>query len=127
MSGFHQSGVNVEGLDWIPTGSHRASIAAVLEGMVDLAPIDSTVLALERRADPRRLAQLVEIAVFGPLPSPPVVITGALRAQGDRLRELLSSLHESAAGRSILTLGGLERYVAVDDRLYDSVRAIDRF
>ncbi len=125
LSGFHTGGIDVERLEWIPTGSHRASIAAVLEGAVDLAPIDSTVLALERLADPRRLAPLAEIAVFGPLPSPPVVVTGDLRAQGDRIRELLTGLHESAEGRSILALGALERYEAVDDGLYDSVRAID--
>ena len=49
---LRELGIDPDGYDWVRTGSHHNSLRALLRGEVEAAPIDSTVLALELRADP---------------------------------------------------------------------------
>ena len=72
---LRELGIDPDIYDWVPTGSHHNSLRAVLRGEVEAAPIDSTVLALEQRADPA-LAALTRIARLGRMPSPPVALVG---------------------------------------------------
>src|ERR1700712_960753 len=45
-------GIDPDGYDWVATGSHRNSLHALQRGELEAAPIDSTLHALELRADP---------------------------------------------------------------------------
>ena len=49
---LRELGIDPDGYVWVRTGSHRNSLRALLRGEVEAAPIDSTVLALELRAEP---------------------------------------------------------------------------
>jgi ABC-type phosphate/phosphonate transport system substrate-binding protein len=110
--------------DAVETGSHRNSLARLVSGEIDAAGIDSTVLALEARADPA-IAALRVLERLGPAPIPPVVLLNGDAALAGRLRDALVSLDQHVLGRRALELGMVERYVAVSDGDYDVVREMD--
>ncbi len=117
-------GIDPDDYDWVRTGSHHASLAALLRGEVEAAPIDSTVLTLERRADPA-LAALARIARLGHMPSPPVALVGGDAGLAASLRTALTTLARSEEGRAALALGAVQRFDAVGDADYAPVRAAD--
>jgi ABC-type phosphate/phosphonate transport system substrate-binding protein len=117
-------GVDPDSYAWVRTGSHRNSLRALLRGEVEAAPIDSTLWALELRADPE-LGTLERIARLGELPSPPVALAGGDAGLATALREALTSLGDSPAGRSALALGAVKRFDAMSDADYAPVRAAD--
>jgi ABC-type phosphate/phosphonate transport system substrate-binding protein len=119
--GLAQRGIDPDAITWIATGSHRASLRLLAAGELDAAPIDSTVLALERRSSPA-LARLPVLDRFGPMPAPPVVVLGAGPCEVADLRRRLLALPTTAAGRRALALGGVRRYVAVTASDYAPVR-----
>ena len=108
----------------VVTGSHHRSLALLAADELDAAAIDSTVLTLEARADPA-IAALPVLERLGPAPIPPVVLLGGDAGLARALREALTSLERSQAGRGALALGAIERYVVVEDADYDPVRALD--
>ena len=81
---LRELGIDPDSYVWVRTGSHRNSLRALLRGEVEAAPIDSTVLALELRADPA-LAALRRIARLGHMPSPPVALVGGDAGLADSL------------------------------------------
>jgi phosphonate transport system substrate-binding protein len=117
-------GIDPEAFDWVATGSHRNSLRALQRGEIDAAPIDSTVRALETRADPA-LGELRRIARLGRMPSPPVALVGDDEGLARALRAALAALHEEQAGRAALALGAAQRFDAVGDADYAPVRAAD--
>jgi phosphonate transport system substrate-binding protein len=117
-------GIDPDSYDWVATGSHRNSLRAVQRGEVEAAPIDSTLLALETRADPA-LGALVRIARLGRMPSPPVALVAGDDALARSLRLALAGLHESEAGRAALALGAVQRFDVAGDADYAPVRAAD--
>jgi phosphonate transport system substrate-binding protein len=121
---LRELGIDPEGYVWVRTGSHHNSLRALLRGEVEAAPIDSTVLALERRADPA-LASLRCIAQLGHMPSPPVVLVGGDAGLAGSLRAALAGLAESDEGRAALALGAIQRFDAVADSDYAPVRTAD--
>lgn len=122
--GLLERGLDPFGLDWVETGGHRASLEALLAGAIDAAPIDSTVLALERRRLPG-LSACPTLAVFGPLPAPPVVVCGD-EGLAHAVREALPQMVDEETGRDALARGDIERFVTCDDARYDVVRGVDR-
>lgn len=108
----------------IETGRHRHSLELLRAGEIDAAGIDSTVLALEARADPA-IAGLRVLERLGPAPIPPVALVNGDAALAARLRAALVGLGASDEGREALALGLVERFVEVDDSDYDVVRMID--
>lgn len=117
-------GIDPEGYVWVRTGSHRNSLRALLRSEVDAAPIDSTVLALELRADPA-LAALRSVARLGHMPSPPIALVGGDADLATTLRAALTGLGGSDEGRAALELGAVQRFEAVADADYAPVRAAD--
>jgi len=105
------------------TGSNQASIRAVVEGNVEASAVDSHVLAVERRNHPELGQQLRVIAVLGPSPIPPVVVSARL---GDslhaELREALCELHTDPIGELVLGDGVIRQYTPIDDSAYDDIR-----
>jgi phosphonate transport system substrate-binding protein len=117
-------GIDPDGYDWVATGSHRNSLRALQRGEIEAAPIDSTLRALELRAD-ASLGELRRIARLGRMPSPPVALVGSDQGLARALRAALAGLHEGQAGRSALALGAVQRFDAVTDADYAPVRAAD--
>jgi ABC-type phosphate/phosphonate transport system substrate-binding protein len=110
--------------DAIETGSHRNSLAQLVSGEIDAAAIDSTLLALEARADPA-IAGLRVLERLGPAPIPPVVLLNGDAALARRLCDALVSLDQHVLGRRALELGLVERFVEISDGDYDPVREMD--
>jgi phosphonate transport system substrate-binding protein len=63
----------------VASGSHQASLRMVEAGEVDASGIDSTMLDIERHRRPELSTTLRTVAVLGPSPIPPVIVTRALR------------------------------------------------
>jgi ABC-type phosphate/phosphonate transport system substrate-binding protein len=108
----------------IETGSHHRSLELLVAGELDAAAIDSTLLALEARADPA-VARLRVLERLGPAPHPPVVLLNGDSHVASALREALVSLDQHVIGRRALELGLIERFVEVSDGAYDAVRDMD--
>jgi ABC-type phosphate/phosphonate transport system substrate-binding protein len=108
----------------IRSGSHRRSLELLLAGEADVAAIDSTVLALEARADPR-IAALPVAARTARAPSPPAVLLHGSGRLAAILRGRLLRLSSTTAGGRALALGLVERYAAIEDDAYDAVRRLD--
>jgi phosphonate transport system substrate-binding protein len=121
---LRELGIDPDAYLWVRTGSHRNSLRALLRGEVQAAPIDSTVLALEVRADPA-LAALRTIARLGHMPSPPVALVGGDEELAGSLRTALTGLEASEEGRAALELGAIQRFESVVDADYGPVRAAD--
>jgi phosphonate transport system substrate-binding protein len=107
------------------TYSHDKAIEAVAYGVADGAAVDSLVYDFAVSRDPS-LAQKVRIIHRSPaFGTPPVVVTPSIRPQlRAELEDLLLSLPNTATGRAALTAIGVDRFVPVSDRDYDSVRAL---
>jgi ABC-type phosphate/phosphonate transport system substrate-binding protein len=105
----------------VRTGSHLASLEAVLGGHIDSAALDSVALSLLLRERPELRARLRIVDSFGPFPIQPVVV------RRDLGRELRAGI-----ARALLGLGadtqeararfGLERCVPISERHYDEER-----
>jgi ABC-type phosphate/phosphonate transport system substrate-binding protein len=104
----------------VPTGSHPASLAAVAEGVADLAAIDCVSYALLARTEPGLVEAVRVLAGSEPAPALPYV-TATSRPAEERGR-LYAALVEAAAdpalaaARAALLLEGL---VAVPADAYD--------
>lgn len=112
----------------VMAGSHQRALELVLAGFVDASAIDSTVLETELFLDPSLHNQIQIIDILGPSPIPPWVITPNLPEDlSTNLRRAFLEMHLDPLGREILANGLTERFVAVNDRDYDSIRAMERF
>jgi phosphonate transport system substrate-binding protein len=97
----------------VETGSHLASLGAVLDGVVDATAIDSTALDDAVRADPALTPRFRTIGYIGPSPIPPVVGAEFLGpALLERIGAALTSLHLDPPGLVALAAGGVARYVS---------------
>jgi phosphonate transport system substrate-binding protein len=111
----------------VRSGAHYRSIEMVASGGVDASAIDSQVLALELRDQPRLHERLRVIDSLGPSTIQPVVaarhVPGLVRA---RVREALLRMGDDPAARSFLDRGLVARFAAADSASYDDVRAMTR-
>ncbi len=109
------------------TYSHDDAIHAVADGLADGAAVDSLVYDFALARDPALAGRVRIIHQSMPFGAPPVVVGPQVRPQlRAELYDLLVSLERSAEGRAILQTLGIQRFVAVDDHIYDSVRQIER-
>jgi ABC-type phosphate/phosphonate transport system substrate-binding protein len=124
LSGYHSMRRRLAGIGAGPTffrelrhaGSHLAALAQVGAGVVDVAAVDSNVLALARRRDPGLDDRVRVLETLGPFPVQPVVaraslcarvrarITAALLAVGDALA------HHGLEGFAPVTHADYERF-----------------
>jgi phosphonate transport system substrate-binding protein len=107
------------------THSHDRSIEAVAKGLVDGAAVDSLVYDAMAETNPQLIAQLRIIDRSPPFGIPPVVVPRELPAsRKEQIREILLAMHNDPEGREILRKLKIERFVRVEDSLYDSVRVM---
>lgn len=110
---------------WVESGAHGRSLELVCSDAADVAAIDSTVLEAESARRPQLRDAVRVLAVFGPNPMPPWVVSRHVApATRARLRELFTAMHVDSAGRAILQAGGMARFVAVTDTDYDPTRRV---
>ena len=110
----------------IEAGFHDDAIQMVRDGRADWAAIDSQVLDLALRRDPRLRREIRVIETLGPSTIQPVVAS-ARRLSGTQLsvaRETLLAMHVEPGDRMILRASGIDRFVAVEDADYDDIRAM---
>ncbi len=107
----------------LKTGSHFASVQAVLNGQADAAAIDSHVLDVWLQQKPELAQQLRVVEMLGPSTIPPIVISTHVDAQTlSRLQEILCTMHEDIQAARGLHMGLIERFVPIEDGQYDDIR-----
>ncbi len=105
------------------TYAHDNSIRAVADGIVDAAAVDSLVYDYLRMTEPDVVAEVKVIEKWGPYGIVPVVVNPNLDPQlKAQLRDLFLGMDEDIQGVELLQRLMVDRFVAVDDGIYDSVR-----
>lgn len=109
----------------LKTGSHLASLQAVLIGRVDATAIDSHVLDVTFKQQPELRQQLRVVTMLGPSTIPPIVASTRLSANMRRdIQEILRTMHYDKRAVEALHVGLIERLVPVTDSHYDDVRCM---
>src|SRR5262245_26714351 len=109
----------------IESGAHQNSLRLILDGEIDAAAIDTTVMETELAQTPELNGQIRVIATLGPSPIPPWIISRRIpHSMRERLRELLVNMHMDSSGKEILERGRFARFVRVADDDYDSIRCM---
>jgi phosphonate transport system substrate-binding protein len=107
----------------VETGWHQRSIRLVRTGAVDAAAIDSHVLSLALRADPRLADELRIIDTLGPSMIQPVAVGRWLPDEmRQEIRAILVGLADDRAARPWLDRGLIDRFVPASDACYDDLR-----
>jgi phosphonate transport system substrate-binding protein len=105
------------------TGSHDNSILAVADGLADGAAVDSLVYEYIVARTPEIGRRTKIIARWGPYGIPPLVTSPRLSPElREKVRTALLEMDQSEDGRAALAMLGVERFVTIDDRAYDSIR-----
>lgn len=109
------------------TYSHDNSILAVAEKLVDGAAVDSLVYDQMVKDSPEIADKTRIIARWGPYGIPPVIVSPTLEPEIKRqLRDFFLDVHNSEDGRQILKGLGIDKFVIVPDRDYDSIREMKK-
>lgn len=113
--------------DVVYTYSHDRSIESVARKLVDGAAVDSLVWDAMRRKNPEFTSRTRIVDRSDAFGIPPIVVSRAVEpALKRKLRDLLLHAHEDEEGKEILSGIMVDRFVVVDDGIYDSVRAMRR-
>ena len=111
----------------VVAGSHLGALAMILDGRVDAAAIDSTVLELELASRPELRETIPIVEVLGPSPMPPWVASRSLPAGiRDAIRSVFVEMHKDQEGQTMLTRGQIARFAPVKDRDYEPIREMAR-
>ena len=109
------------------TYSHDNSIKAVANNVVDGAAVDSLVWEYLNHYTPAETSHTRIIGRSEPYGIPPVVIpSGIDPSLQKKLLEVFLNIHKDPAGKKILNKIMIERFVEVEDSIYDSVRKMTK-
>jgi ABC-type phosphate/phosphonate transport system substrate-binding protein len=101
----------------------RGIIKALVEGTIDVGPLDGYVFDLIRAGDPQFASQVRIVATTDPTPMPPLVATASLSDQEvERLRSAFRHAHEAPALATSLKTLLIERFVVPELSAYDETR-----
>jgi phosphonate transport system substrate-binding protein len=107
------------------TYSHDYALQAVSDKLADGASVDSTVFDYLRQSNPALVAKVKVIQTSPPYGMPPVVVRADLDpALKKKIQTTLFDMNQNSAGREILAQLHIQRFVPVQDGLYDSVREL---
>ena len=107
------------------TYSHDRAIAAVADGVVDAAAVDSLVLDAAMGANTELASRLKVIHRSPPFGIPPVVVPASLDpALRQQMKDLLLGLADEPGGPAILAQMGVDRFVLGDPAQYESARIL---
>jgi len=108
------------------TYGHDKSIRAVAEGIVDGAAVDSLIWEYLAMKDPEMAAKTRILLRSDPYGIPPFVVRpGMDEGLKKRLQQILLHAADDEEGRRILKGMMIDRFVAGDDRNYDSIRGMN--
>ncbi len=111
----------------VQSGSHQATLRLLRAGTIDGSAIDSTVFDVQVRDEPELGHELHTVASFGPSPIPPFVIrTDVALDVRAGIRDAMTDMHNTQAGRRALAMGLMKCVVPVKDSDYDPIRAMAR-
>lgn len=109
----------------LETGSHRASLQAVLDGTTDATALDSHMLDVLLSHNSDIAAQIRIIDSFGPSAIPPLVISKRIDTPlKQRIQATLYTMHRYPHAACGLQHGLIERLVPIQDEAYDDIRAM---
>ncbi len=109
----------------LKTGSHFASLQAVLDGKADAAAIDSHVLDVWFQQKPELARQLRVVEMLGPSTIPPIIASMHVDVQTRyQIQEILCTMHKDIDGTRRLRGGLIKRLVPIEDSHYDDVRCM---
>jgi ABC-type phosphate/phosphonate transport system substrate-binding protein len=105
---------------WVgPLMTPRRVIDAVLQGAIDVGPLDSYVHDLLRRHDPETAAKLRVVASTAMAPIPPLIASAAVAGEtAAQLRDVLLSCHRAPEAKEILDMLLITRFAAVTEADY---------
>lgn len=107
------------------TYSHDNSILAVAKSLVDGATVDSHIWEFYNRKDPTYTSKTRVIKKSVPFGSPPFVTASSLPEElKNKVRDILLNLHTEKAGQEILSELLIDHFAPVQEKWYESVRAI---
>ncbi|HCI78123.1 MAG TPA: hypothetical protein DHW02_00360 [Ktedonobacter sp.] len=107
----------------LKTGSHLASLQAVLAGEADATAIDSHVLDVWLKQQPELAQHVRVIDMLGPSTIPPIVAAPQLGSQTMHdIQSILCDMHQYLQAAERLHNGLIERFVPVTDTHYDNMR-----
>ena len=109
------------------TYSHDISIKAVAQGKVYGAAVDSLVYDYFKRAEPELTAKTKVISISPPYGIPPVVVYPGLQPElKKKMQETFLNMHRDINGKLILDKLMIDKFVVVNDSLYDSIRQMEK-
>jgi phosphonate transport system substrate-binding protein len=110
----------------IYTYSHDNSILAVAKSLVDGAAVDGLIWEYYHRKNPIFTSQTRIIRKSDPYGIPPIVASSAIPYElMTKIRELLFAMHEDPGGKAILNELMIDKFIAPNDKWYDSIRKIN--
>jgi phosphonate transport system substrate-binding protein len=110
----------------IYTYSHDNSILAVAKSLVDGAAVDGLIWEYYHRKNPIFTSQTRIIRKSEPYGIPPMVASSAIPYElMAKIRGLLFSMHKDPRGQAILNELMIDKFIAPNDRWYDSIRKIN--
>ncbi|MBU0483065.1 MAG: phosphate/phosphite/phosphonate ABC transporter substrate-binding protein [Proteobacteria bacterium] len=112
---------------YIFTYSHDNSIKAVANNIVDGAAVDSLVWEYLNATNPELTVKTRIIKKSEPYGIPPVVVPKQLSPDKKRkLKDIFLTMHNDEKGREILARIMIDRFVEVEDSIYNSVRQMSQ-
>ncbi len=100
----------------------RGIVKALVEGRIDVGPLDGYVWDLIRAGDPAFAAQVRLVASTDPTPMPPLVSTGLSPEQVEKTRTAFLKLHEQPELGAVLKTLLIERFVVPELSVYDETK-----
>ncbi|MGD9133590.1 MAG: phosphate/phosphite/phosphonate ABC transporter substrate-binding protein [Desulfobacterales bacterium] len=111
----------------IYTYSHDNSILAVAKSLVDGAAVDGLIWEYYHQKNQDFTSKTRIIRKSEPYGIPPMVASSSIPYElMTQIRGLLFSMHEDPRGQAILNELMIDKFIAPNDRWYDSIRKINR-
>ncbi len=107
------------------TYSHRKSVEAVADGLVDGARVDGYIYDMLYTLYPEMIGRTRVVMRSEKYGFPPIVARAGLpNVEFNKLQGVLLNMQNDAEGRALLASLGLDKFIAGEDRLFDGVAAL---
>jgi phosphonate transport system substrate-binding protein len=110
------------------SGTHDKSIELVAKNEIDGAAVDHLIWEYLNATNPAYTSKTKIIVKSPPFGMPPLVVhpklDPKLKAQ---LKEILLNMHKDPNGKAILKKIFIDKFVAIDEKKYDSIREMQRW
>jgi phosphonate transport system substrate-binding protein len=107
------------------TYSHRKSVEAVAEGLVDGARVDGYIYDMLYTLYPEMISRTRVVMRSEKYGFPPIVARAGLpKAEFRKIQGVLLNMQNDAEGKALLVSLGLDKFIAGEDRLFDGVATL---